>query len=151
MSHSSQMPGTDDDQAAAQSRVMAVFSALAVRRHDPALDLPPGRPRSSRDPRTGRFRQAPEQPPAPDDDAVLSLAAASDAAGPATGGPVRSRGRDLTGETMRSARPAPRPAESAHVREIAFTAPDHGEDCRCYRCHPYERPYWLPRSRRRRQ
>ena len=150
------MPGTDyDDQADAQSRVMAMFSVLSAplhtRRRAPEPDLPPGRPRPSRDPRTGRFRAAPEQLPAPDDDTVLSLAAAADAAGPATGGPVRSRGRDHTGETMRSAQPAPRPAESAHVREIMFPAAEHEPDCRCYTCFPSETPYWRPRSRRRRQ
>lgn len=144
----------DDDQAAAQSRVMAMFSALAAPLHTlrraPELDLPPGPPKPSRDPRTGKFRQAPEQPPAPDNDDVLSLADAVDRAGPSVGGPVRSRGVDLTGQRIRQACPAPRPAEARFTHEITFTAPDHGEDCRCYRCHPCERPYWHPRSRRRR-
>ena len=145
-------------QEAARQNVISWFRAAPWRHQPPrepgsSPEVPPDgsrRSASSRDRRTGRFTRRPEQPPAPDDDAVLSLATAADAAGPATGGPVRSRGRDLTGETMRSARPAPRLTESAHVREITFTAPDHGEDCRCYRCHPYERPPWLPRSRRRR-
>jgi hypothetical protein len=149
----------DTGQEAACQHVLSWFRSAPWRHQPPrepgaSPEVPPGgadRSAPSRDRRTGRFRQAPEQPPAPDDDAVLSLAAAADAAGPATGGPVRSRGRDLTGETMRSARPAPRPAEAAHVREIVFTATDHGEDCRCYRCHPYQRPDWRARSRRRRQ
>ena len=142
-------------QEAAQAGVLAWFHArpwlhLPPREPGASPEVAPGRSAPLRDRRTGRFRRAPEQQPAPDDDAVLSLAAAADAAGPATGGPVRSRGRDHTGR--RCARPGLRPGvPRPRTCEITFTAPDHGADCRCYTCHPYERPPWLPRSRRRRQ
>jgi hypothetical protein len=91
----------------------------------PLDELPPPAPSrsaSSRDPKTGRYRQAPEVPPVPEVDHVLTLADASRATGMTSTRTSRTTGRDVTGETMRSARPAPRPAESAHVLEMAFPA-----------------------------
>lgn len=120
----------DTGQLTARQRVMLVFASLSVppplRRHPPGDDLPsdpPGPQRPYRDRRTGRFAARPEQPcELPQDDTILSLRDAQDAAAPKVGGAVAG-GRDVTGEIMRTLRPVPRPErEQPHVREMTFPA-----------------------------
>lgn len=150
------VPADDDDdaasnQAAARARVLEVFSGIFRHPARPPADDPSGPGSGSERPywrdRAGKFTRRPEQPPVPEVDDVLTLDDAADSAARGTS-KLGATGRDVTGEHMKTPRPAPRPAENAaaFVNEVSF---DCRPDCRCIRCRPYERPYWIGRRRRR--